>query len=213
MKRPCFCTHLEDAHAAGARCRYCHCEKFTDATTEHTAGLRDLAVHALLIGKRDLVETRRVSPFFVFRSAEGPPMRFDIPNPQIMNDGRAKDVLFGAIREVVQEQNIQAVVFVTDGWFGKSTEKALSIPREEFEAATRHRGFQPAVDQGLVTRSEALIVTVQTPLRTMMLNQLYERDEHAGTITFREVTVMETGVDDFTGRQKMYGDLRPENLG
>jgi len=215
MKRPCKCSHLEDSHIAGQRCRYCHCDNFRDATTAHTAGLRDLAVHALVIAKKELTATGRITPFFVFRDPEGGLKPFIIPGEaaEIMNSGEAKDRLFGAVRHIVQELKIEAVMFVSDCWIGRNTEKALSMPPEEFLALTRERAFQTAVDQGLVTRAEALTISVQTPTRCMMLNQLYERDEQQRKIVYREVSVMEMDVDEFSGRQKMYGDLRQENLG
>jgi hypothetical protein len=212
MKRPCRCTHLEDSHMAGARCSYCHCDAFRDATTEHTAGLRDLAVHALLIAKKELTRTFQVTPFFVFREPTGILTRFIVPDPAIMNDGKGKDALFGKVRKIIREDQIEAVMFVSDCWFGKATEKALSMPQEEFLAATRERGFETALAQGLITRSEAITVSVQNPVRAMLVNQLYDRDVARRLITYREVSVMEMAVDEFSGRQKMYGDLREENL-
>jgi len=213
MKRACRCTHLEDAHIAGERCRYCHCDRFWDATTEHTAELRDLARHALQMAKKELTKTLQVSPFFVLREPDGDLVPFIVADPRVMNDGPGKDRLFGKVRQIVQEEGIKAVVFVSDCWIGKSTEKGRAMPEAEFKAATRERAFQTALDEGLITRSEALTITVQTPIRTMLVNQLYERVEPQGVIFYHEVSIMEMDVDEFTGRQKMYGDLREENLG
>lgn len=214
MKRPCRCSHLEDAHIAGERCRHCHCEKFLDATTEHTAGLRELALPAMVEAKRVLTATGQVPPLLLFREADGRLSRYEVPEScaAIMDDGHAKDLFFGALRDIVRELKLQAVVIATDGWLGRSTVKAQALPHEEFLKATCERGFAAAVAEGLVERSAAIIVSVQTPERAMMVNQLYKRNDEQQEIQYLEVSLMEMPIDHLRGRQKMYGDLRPENL-
>lgn len=96
---------------------------------------------------------------------------------------------------------------------GKQTPKGAALPPGEFLRRTRERAFATALKDGLIERFEVVTVTVQTPARTCIVHQEFIRDDDARTVVFGERTECEVPVDEFTGRQKMYGDLRKENLG
>ena len=96
---------------------------------------------------------------------------------------------------------------------GKQTPKGAALPPAEFLRRTRERGFESALRDGLIERTEVVSVTAQTPKGTLIVHQEFMRDEKRHAIIYGERTEQELGVDDFTGRQKMYGDLREENLG
>lgn len=177
--------------------------------------LRRLAGVALKKAKEDLVRTGTVDPTIMMREPDGTLQVIRMGETgAVMNSGKGKDLLFGALREIVKEKGITAVIFATDGWMGKQTAKGRAIGEEEFFRKTRERAFETAVREGLVERCEVITLTVQTPMGTLMVQQEYERGIGGKrSITFGEQREQEVGVDEFTGRQKMYGDLREENLG
>jgi hypothetical protein len=214
MSPACTCTHLEAAHDVLFRCRYCHCKAFAESGSEYTVDLRAYTDIALERVMPILQRNGCFQPFFVLRLADGDLLTLEVPKgtEHIMNSGEAKDKLFGAIREQVHECGVKAVVLCTDGWQGRATAKGLSVPREEFLEACRERGFESAVKKGWLQRSEAILVTVQIPERVMIASQFYDRDEVRLEITYRERTIAEVPTEGFHGRQKMYGDLRAENL-
>ena len=207
----CHCAHLENAHTGG--CQHCACERFEDATGPHTAHLRDIADTGLVIAKKDLERIGTVTPFFVLY-AGGESHQINIPErfTQLMNDGHAKDMIFGFLRQAVQKTEATAVVIVTDGWFGKPTAKAMAMGEKEASEAMEGQSLDNAEEAGLVERLEALLITVQTPERCLTLAQAYERDHRRQKIKYLEVHILECDINHFAGRQKMFGDLRPENI-
>jgi hypothetical protein len=211
----CICTHLKTEHPGGGCMHlWCACEQFNDATSEHTAFLRDLAETGLAIARRDLERTGSVMPFFVLRDQNGNSHQLNVPEKfkELMNHGPSKDKLFGFVRNIAQTMPAAAVVIVTDGWFGKPTAKARAMNQEKLFEATKGQSLDNAVAAGLAERLEALLITVQTPERVLTLAQVYDRDERRRKITYLEMNIMESPIDNFAGRQKMFGDLRAENL-
>ena len=104
-------------------------------------------------------------------------------------------------------------MFVCEGWRGKQTPKGAALPPEEFLRRTRERGFESALRDGLIERTEVITVTAQTPAGTFIVHQEFMRDDTRHAIVYGERNEAELPVEGFTGRLKMYGDLREENLG
>jgi hypothetical protein len=179
-----------------------------------TDDLKVLAEAALKVARDDLTGKGAVTPMFMVRTPEGTLeiMRFDGKSGNLFNSGAAKDLLFDAMRQIVAEKGITAVVFATEAWIGKATEKGLALGEKEFHRKTRERAFETAVSEGLVERREAIVVNVQTAEGVLMVQQFFVRDYTTESITYAERLDAEVGANDFFGRQKMYGDLRPENL-
>lgn len=178
--------------------------------------LKQLAGIALKKAQEDLVRTGGVTPTIMMRELDGTVkvLRLEGNAGKIMNNGEAKDELFAAIRAIVREAHITAVVFATDSWLGKQTEKGRALGDVEFLRRTRERAFATAVRDGLVERCEVITITVQTPTGTLMVQQEYERGVGgARSVMLGARREVELGPDELTGRQKMYGDLREENLG
>lgn len=209
----CLCTHLESEHDL-ARCRHCGCEAFRLAATEHTLRLRQLADVGLEIARRELSKTGTIHPFFVVYDRAGKDHQINVPEHlgNIMNSGHGKDIVFGALRLVVESLQATAVVIVTDGWYGKGLVPRDAEHRQELLDKIGRMSLEEAEKQGLCKRCEAILVTVQTPERVMTVSQLYDRNQKRRKITYWEIAVMEVGVDQFAGRQKMFGDLRKENI-
>lgn len=129
-----------------------------------------------------------------------------------MNHGEAKDAIFGMIRSLARARGATATIFAVEAWFGKQTDKGRALPPKEFRQRTRERAFETAVRDGLVERSEAIVVTVQTPTHVMMVHQEFERDEKRRRIHYGERHESIGPTESFVGRQKMFGDMREENL-
>jgi hypothetical protein len=193
---------------------YCPwCERFRDATTEWTEELRRLAEIGLAMLKKDLERSGHINPFFVLRHKDGGLEQLNVPEKyaDLMNSGSAKTTIFGFVRSWVREFGITAVVIGTDAWFSRSTPQARGLSQEEFDRIVREEGSENAEKRGLVVRKEAAVVNVQTTLRVMSLSQVYERLGRRD-IVFREISQIEAPIDNFVGRQKMFGKMDSEDL-
>jgi hypothetical protein len=180
-----------------------------------SSDLRIMADIALDKAKAHLTKHGKVTPIFIVRLANGELFDMELPEVfgDLMNDGSAKDRIFGVMRELVKKVGLTAVIFVTEAWMGLQTPEGAAVPPEEFDRITRERGFETALSLGFVTRCEVIFVSVQTPEGVLLVRQPFERDDRARRVTFKKREDSSMGVDDFQGRQKMYGDLRPEWLG
>lgn len=104
------------------------------------------------------------------------------------------------------------VVSVTDCYMSKTTPEGAKLyarNRAKF-AQFYHEGR--AEKLGLVVRREAAVVLAQTPERFFQLSQMYRRFDAERRIEWEEATEFEGPIDHFRGRQKMFGDLSPENV-
>jgi hypothetical protein len=129
----------------------------------------------------------------------------------LMNSGEAKDAIFGFIRQVVQDKGCDAVIFASDTFEAKVTEegkKHLDTP--EWKAAV-DRGFVKLARMGWVRVSESIVVTAQTSADALIIGQGYQR-LGSGSIQLGKCNRGWGEQKLFKGRQKMFGDLRPENL-
>lgn len=179
-----------------------------------TDELRSLADLALKIIKADIEREGGGTPVIVFRTAAGELRQLNFPKQfaPLMNSGTAKDAIFAWVRDEVRKSGHTAVIFATECWCGKQTEAGKAIPTEEFMEYGRERGFVTGVAKGYIERAEAVVVTVQTPESVLTVTQFFKRDEKRRKITFGERQEYESPINQFAGRQKMYGDLREENL-
>jgi len=130
----------------------------------------------------------------------------------LMNNGKAKDMLFGAVRALVQEKGADGVIFGTDTWHSETTpEGAKHYDTPEWRRL-HDTGFVKLVQRGWVTRNEAFVVTAQTPQDALIITQKYQR-LGSGMIQLLDHKRAWFDQKDFGGRQKMFGDLKWENLG
>lgn len=179
-----------------------------------TDELRSLAALALRIVKADIERDGGGTPVFVVRDAHGKIEQLAFPKELagLMNSGPAKDLIFDTIRKTVRQRGHTAVVIATECWTGKQTEAGKALPTEEFLKYARESGFVTAVEKGYIERSEAITVSVQTAETVLIVTQFFERDQPHRRIVFGEQSEMEFPITEFCGRQKMFGDLKEENL-
>jgi hypothetical protein len=185
----------------------------TDADEKDFAKMTSAAMGLLKAG---LGRTGSGTPVFLLRYPDGSIQKMPFPEEygKLMNHGKAKDAIFATVRSIVRSAGITAVCFGTEAWSGKQTKAGMAVPQKEFLKATRERGFQRAVDMGWVERQECLVVTLQTETMLRTVTQPFERDDTAHTIWYvGEPRIQDAPQSYLVGRQKMYGDLREENLG
>jgi len=212
MMQFCTCSHLENAHE-GDRCRYCaRCEGFEDGSNEYTADLLSLGETALKIGKKSVEQQGTVHVFFVFRDRDGKIIEQHVPEKYgpILNSDQTKTILFSFIREQVKANDYRAVVITAEAWMSMSTKKGAALGSKEFEALYRKLKSDGMEAAGYSTRGECVVANIQTPEQTMILTQRFERI--GKLINWCEISVMQRPADEVRGRQKMFGDLRPENV-
>jgi hypothetical protein len=184
----------------------------TDADEKDFAKMTSAAMGLL---KAELGRTGSGTPVFLVRYPNGDIQKLPFPEEygKLMNHGKAKDAIFATVRSIVRSAGITAVCFGTEAWFGKQTKAGWAAPQKEFLKAMRERGFQRAVDMGWAERQECLVVTLQTETMLRTVTQPFERDDRAHTIWYvGEPRLRDGPQSHFMGRQKMYGDLREENL-
>ena len=172
--------------------------------------LMALAESGLSEARRSLEQTGNTPVVVMGRLPNGSVERLQLREPlnEIMNSGPGKDVFFGAMRKIVERYKWNAVIFVTDAYAGLSTPKQHKMMQEQPEALVKlmeGASFDELVEAGLVTRAEALSVTVQNAQHVFFLTQFYERDDAKRRITWGERREMFGSQADFDGRQKMYG--------
>jgi hypothetical protein len=163
----------------------------------------------------EITRKGNATPVILVRYPDGKIERLPFPEKAgaLMNFGEAKDVIFGAVRKLVRHAGLTAVAFGAESWFGQTTEAGKAVPEKEFNAATRERGFQTAVDKGWVTREQCFTVILQTETDMRTVTQVFERDDTAHAVYYiGDRQIMTTPQSHFKGRQKMYGDLSEENL-
>jgi len=188
-------------------------------TTTEQQELRDLADIALKIGRADLEKTKQITPIIVFRRADNTVhhLRFPAYAAGLMNNGNAKDAIFGFIRRKVQEEGLTAVIFATEAWFGPPTALGLAqlaeIGYEAYRERHRYKNVEALAAEGLCEQIEVIMVTAQTAEYVLYLKQAFRRDEETGkVISYSEPDCEFDSQETFFGRQKMYGDCREENI-
>ena len=129
-----------------------------------------------------------------------------------MNSGGAKDAIFGAVREIVHSNGIDAVIFGSDTWQAETTEEGMKHYNTPEWRELHDTGFVKLVQRGWVERCEAFTVTAQNAAEVLLINQKYQRLA-SGMIQLLDSRREWFKQGNFEGRQKMFGDLRFENLG
>jgi hypothetical protein len=154
--------------------------------------------------RRQLEQSGTAEPVFAFETGGRiEPCPMDLG--PLLNDGDTKDVLFASMRTIVDRHKITAAVFVTDGWFGRSTAKLNALPREEQRRVIKGRNFNEVIEQGWFERCEALVITGQTAEAVWIVHQFYDRDSKRKRVTFTERTEDLGPQARFDGRFKMFG--------
>jgi hypothetical protein len=130
----------------------------------------------------------------------------------LMNDGKAKDLIFGAVRVIVQKSAADGVIFATDVWRAETTTEGMKHYDTPEWKALHDFGFEKLLQRGWVKRTEAFCVTAQSATDALIITQTYQRTG-SGMIQLLDAKRQWIAQSDFGGRQKMFGDLRWEHLG
>jgi len=137
--------------------------------------------------------------------------RFPFPGP-LLDSGDAKRVLFQIIRDIVHDTGADGVIFGTDMWGASATKEGIKHGENEWNRQV-DTGFAKLVKMGWAMRHQLINVTAQTEGDVVLMQHGYQI---TGGGRVRWLGETHTGVipqSEFGGRQKMFGDLRAENLG
>lgn len=171
--------------------------------------LNDLARIALHEARLELKRTGSIAAIIMARERTGRLRRMDIPEGMgwMLNDGRFKEILFGALRQVVKDQGFTAFITVMEAWLGVATEEGMKMAEANPDEYRRlgSLGVIEMEKRGLVRRSEVLTCVAQTPEGFSMINQEFWRGPD-GDITFGPVEDLtgESLRSSFEGRLKMF---------
>lgn len=141
-------------------------------------------------------------------------LRLPLPDElaPLMNDGKAKDVIFSAVRVVVQKSAADGVIFATDTWRAETTPEGQKHYDTPEWRELHDFGFVKLLQRGWVKRTEAFVVTAQSATDVLIISQTYQR-LGSGMIQLLDSKRAWFDQSAFNGRQKMFGDLSWENLG
>jgi len=122
-----------------------------------------------------------------------------------MNSGEAKDKIFALMRMYVEAVGALGSLFAGEMFLGKTTPAARGLSREELNRLCVEPRFEEGVRRGLIKRTEAIHVVIQTPEFMIHFIQEFERDYKLRVVTFGPVDEHEMPQDQFQGREKMFG--------
>ena len=158
-----------------------------------------------------MLATKTLPPLVAVAVTPGEWTRFPFPGI-LLDSGDAKRVLFAIIRDIVQDSGADGVLFGTDMWGAQATEAGVKAGAD---AWNRHvdTGFAKLVKMGWAIQVQLLNVTVQSKTDVLMMQHAYQRKGSGLVQWIGEAHSSVIPQDGFGGRQKMFGDLREENLG
>jgi hypothetical protein len=135
--------------------------------------------------------------------------------PGWMNSDRHKERLFGAVRVIARRVRAQAVFMLTDGFaiaYSGEERRRLAEDREYAELYNRMGRSASSISEivaaGVGHKVESILVTVQSPLYCLLIQQHYER---AGADRCHIVFGEQIGVDSnegghITGRMAIWDE-------
>lgn len=170
--------------------------------------IRTLAEMALSNARRQLEATHEVKVLVAVEHADGQVKWLPLPSgiERIMNNGNLKAHFFSAVRAAAAELHATAVILVTDTWLGMPTEKQKELAKRDpaqLKKVTLETTFDEMEALGLVRRTAAIVVSVQTADDAHYLQQAYERV--GGRIVWGERQEQAFAQSDVHGRAKMFG--------
>jgi len=163
---------------------------------------------ALARAELELLETGTMRPFFVLEHCNRALDLMTLPAALcdvIVDIPQSKRVFFHAMREAITKMEVRMACFVSDCWSGRRTDVGTPIDRHAFVEEIATTGLETMEKRGLLTRAQALTVSVQSPEHFLLLMQFYDRDEEARSIHWLERFQIEGGMDQFEGTTKLFG--------
>lgn len=183
-----------------------------------TERLKKMCEEILRMAKNQLVKTGGIRPMLMFENKfEGGAQAaalVEMPSSMaaLLNSGEGKDALFDGLRHLVRKLECTGCAILTDSWFRKTTPAGELMGVEAWKALYDKIGPDEMEKRGLITNSEALVLNIQTPNSVLLVTQPYTRDASGKSITFGVLDEAEFPIDQFEGRQKMFGDLSEDKL-
>jgi len=166
----------------------------------------------VIVGAKYLLELQGNFPamFLVHHPREGwQNSQLPAGSQHLMNSGDAKREIFGFFRTLIRERGCDGAIFASDTWQMKLTtegEKHLDEYQQHVDS-----GFAKLVQMGWAMREEALTISAQNKDDALLIVQPYRRlTSGIQLLAGRREWFPQA---NFGGRQKMFGDLRAENLG
>jgi len=170
--------------------------------------------NGLIAAAKATVELQGDFPLTILLHGFGGWVRLPFPPEfgQFMNNGRAKDLIFGEVRSLVQKHAADGVIIASDAWRAETTPEGWKHYDTPEWKDLHDFGFVKLVQRGWVKRSEVFTITAQTANDALIIHQEYQR-LGSGVIQLLDCKREWFDQSRFSGRQKMFGDLRHENLG
>jgi hypothetical protein len=126
-----------------------------------------------------------------------------------LNNGAAKEAAFGVMRMGLSVIPQECIVFATVANDFEPTARFERLPKEEKHRIAKEPGnIWDRVKAGYFEPHDALVVTVQTPQRVCV----YKQRMLGASLFVGEPIVGCCDQVNFYGRQKMFGDLRAEDV-
>lgn len=131
----------------------------------------------------------------------------------LANIPAAKDEIFWFWRRHCASPSVDAFACGSESWGFQDNDIGAAYRRDHPKEHTKlcTQGFAPLLELGMGTRFELFGVVAQTRDRVLLMNRRFVKTGN-GVIWTGEAEIHDTHQDKFKGRQKMWGDLRPENL-
>jgi hypothetical protein len=172
--------------------------------------------HAARLLLRDLkqqkLRTGVISPVFRAYYTVGGHKDFTLPEgtEHLMDIGEAKEILFDMFRRFTAAGGVEAWLFATDVFYGRSTEEGVKH-RDEWPQY-QDRGFETLAKMGWVVVEEALMLTLQTEAEVSSIHQMYTTSPKLIWLG-PPLDGPRTPQSEFRGRQKMWGATRDDITG
>jgi len=175
------------------------------------AELQGLTLQALNMAKKDIERKQFNFLLAIYHTGEGlhRMRRIEahlsaLAGEGWLNNGAAKDRVFGIIRMLVDAKPPNAFIFVTSSNMFLPTAKMRAMPLEEQKKLVDggHDAHHEAVKQGLYTLTDCLSAVSQSPERVCLYTQPVASDG-----SFRDQPEVHfIDQDCFGGRLKMFGE-------
>lgn len=151
--------------------------------------LKSCAEELLRCLKQELAARGTVNPVILL--VRGTSMESVVFDPGLLRSEGTKDALFALVRRRAVENGADAMLVAIDTYclVPNVVHMCATDPIKVRRLATV--GIDALVAAGLGEKREALAVIVQTPIYTLLLEQLYERGEHS--LVFGECRRIDSG--------------------
>jgi len=139
--------------------------------------LRLCAEELLRLLKEELAERKTVRPVIMLvRDGSLETVLFD---PRLLRSEGSKDGLFAVVRRRAVESGADAMLIAVDSYCLIPNMVRMRATDQMILRGLVTEGIDALVAAGLGEKREALAVILQTPIYTLLLEQLYERGEHS----------------------------------